>query len=149
VQNLLFVPRFFFTESIIQKRKPLSEHARRAGWVGCNILLGEIPSDGKLWLVSNGLETRASDVRKQFERMRPLERLDAHLRGWTLNVLKIVRKIGRKEFSLSEAYLFAPELARIYPHNRYIRHKIRQQLQVLRDLGVLKFTGRGHYSLDT
>jgi type II restriction enzyme len=42
VLNLLLVPSFFFTESAIQKRKPLSSSARRAGWVGCNILLGSV-----------------------------------------------------------------------------------------------------------
>src|SRR4051812_41184086 len=40
IENLLLVPRFFFTESIIEKRNPLAATARRAGWVGCNILLG-------------------------------------------------------------------------------------------------------------
>lgn len=47
VQNLLLIPRMFFSESVIEKRKPLGPNARRAGWIGCNILLSEIPSDGK------------------------------------------------------------------------------------------------------
>ncbi len=33
VQNLLLVPRMFFTESVIEKRKPLGPNARRAGWM--------------------------------------------------------------------------------------------------------------------
>src|SRR4051812_24473963 len=52
VQNLLLVPRMFFTESVVEKRKPLGPDARRAGWVGCNILLGEIPPDGKIPMIS-------------------------------------------------------------------------------------------------
>jgi type II restriction enzyme len=32
-----------------------------------------------------------------------------------------------------------------YPNNNNIQAKIRQQLQILRDKGYLKFTGRGKY----
>jgi type II restriction enzyme len=31
VQNLLLIPRMFFTESIIERRKPLGPNARHAG----------------------------------------------------------------------------------------------------------------------
>src|SRR5579884_334532 len=56
VRNLLLIPKFFFTESVIEQRKPLSSNARRAGWIGCNILLHRIPTDGKLVIVSDGVE---------------------------------------------------------------------------------------------
>lgn len=46
-QNLLVIPKFFLTLSCIEKRKPLSPTARRAGWVGCNILLHQLPEDWK------------------------------------------------------------------------------------------------------
>jgi hypothetical protein len=39
VENVILIPRFAFPLSAIEKRKPLAETARRAGWVGCNILL--------------------------------------------------------------------------------------------------------------
>ena len=39
VENLLGVPSFVFSTSAIEKRKPLRDTARRAGWVGCNIRL--------------------------------------------------------------------------------------------------------------
>jgi type II restriction enzyme len=38
-------------------------------------------------------------------------------------------------------------LAQLHPANRHVRDKIRQQLQVLRDLGLLEFVGRGKYRL--
>jgi type II restriction enzyme len=47
IQNLLLVPRMLFSKSIIEKRTPLGPDARRAGWIGCNILVGEIPPTGK------------------------------------------------------------------------------------------------------
>src|SRR5277367_2239834 len=43
VSNLLLIPSVFFSETAIEKRAPLSFKARRAGWVGCNILLDRIP----------------------------------------------------------------------------------------------------------
>ena len=50
-----------------------------------------------------------------------------------------------KEFSLSEVYAFEDRLRAIYPNNRFVRQKIRQQLQVLRDHGYLDFVSPGNY----
>src|ERR1019366_10403186 len=36
VKTLILIPRFAFTLSALECRKPLSPTARRAGWVGCN-----------------------------------------------------------------------------------------------------------------
>ena len=47
VENLLIVPRYFFVPELIEKRPPLSANARRAGWVGCNILISIVPEIGK------------------------------------------------------------------------------------------------------
>jgi len=55
VQNLLLIPKVFFSERVIEKRKPLALQARRAGWVGCNILLSKIPLDGKIAIISAGV----------------------------------------------------------------------------------------------
>ena len=50
------------------------------------------------------------------------------------------------EFSLQDFYkAFEGRLAAIHPENRNVQPKIRQQLQVLRDHGVLQFLGRGRY----
>lgn len=68
VRNLLIVPHFFFSESIIEKRKPLAAAARRAGWVGCNILLGQIPIDGRIAIVADGVPAPAVEVRSEFAR---------------------------------------------------------------------------------
>jgi type II restriction enzyme len=43
VVNLLIIPKHFFVRDIIEERKPLKATARRAGWVGSNILLGQVP----------------------------------------------------------------------------------------------------------
>src|ERR1700761_1965940 len=55
VVNLLIVPKHFFVRDIIEKRKPLAATARRAGWIGSNILLGRVPESGKIHIVRNGV----------------------------------------------------------------------------------------------
>lgn len=32
-----------------------------------------------------------------------------------------------------------------FKENHHVKDKIRQQLQMLRDNGIIEFTGRGHY----
>jgi len=51
------------------------------------------------------------------------------------------------EFTLADVYAHAGALAKLHPQNRHVRDKIRQQLQVLRDLGLLEFLGGGSYRL--
>jgi type II restriction enzyme len=54
VKNAFIVPKHFFVREIIEKRKPLAATARRAGWIGCNILLSQIPASGKIFIVRDG-----------------------------------------------------------------------------------------------
>jgi len=146
VQNLLLIPRMFFTESVIEKRKALSASARRAGWVGCNILLRRIPSDGKIQMVSDGVAIPIAQVRQEFARVRTLAELPPSARGWTVDVLNLIRRLGKPQFSLTELYDFETDLKTLHPQNQNIRPKIRQQLQILRDKGFLRFTGPGKYA---
>ena len=147
VQNLLLVPSFFFSPAAIEKRKPLSIGARRAGWVGCNILLSKIAPVGKIRLVTDGLAQPVDEIRSSYQKIKPLAKIRTDARGWTLDVLNIVERLGRKDFSLADLYDHEAELTSIHPNNRNVRPKIRQQLQVLRDLGLLQFKERGNYRL--
>ena len=67
--------------------------------------------------------------------------------GWTLDVLNIVRRLGQAEFKNEDVYAFDRELEKLHPDNRHIRDKIRQQLQVLRDAGLLLHLGSGVWRL--
>jgi len=78
-------------------------------------------------------------------RLRPLEKLRAEKRGWTLGVLNVVQSLKKEEFELADVYAHEHTLARLHPENRHVRDKIRQQLQVLRDKGLLDFLGHGRY----
>jgi type II restriction enzyme len=147
VNNLTLIPRFFFSESVIEKRNPLGPQARRAGWIGCNILLSQIPIDGKIPMVSQGVTIPVQRVRAQFSDLQKLGQLPPPLRGWTTDVLTLVRRLGKPHFSLGELYEFELELKALHPDNRNIRPKIRQQLQMLRDMGFIHFTAPGNYTL--
>ena len=145
VLNLVVVPRFAYSLSAIEKRKPLAFTARRANWVGCNILLGNIPPDARISIVKGGVAADARLVRERYTRLRPLEKIRHDARGWTLDVLNVVRALNKDEFILQDVYAFAGHLAKLHPANRHVRDKIRQQLQVLRDLGLVEFLGGGRY----
>jgi len=147
VLNVILIPRFAFSLSAIEKRKALGPHARRAGWVGCNIRLDRIPSDARVPIVAQGCATDSSEVRRQYARLRPLEALRSGSRGWTLDVLNAVRGLGKRDFALSDVYALEASLNRLHPGNRHVRDKVRQQLQVLRDLGLLAFLGHGRYRM--
>jgi type II restriction enzyme len=147
VKNLILIPHFGFPLSAIEKRKPLSPTARRAGWIGCNILLSAIPADARIPIIVGGRANTARDVRAQFKKIRPLEKLKSKQRGWTLEVLNIVRSLGKPKFSLSDVYSKEDQLTALHPENHFVRDKIRQQLQILRDLGLLEFLGGGDYRL--
>jgi type II restriction enzyme len=147
VQNLILVPSFVFSLSCLEKRKPLKPSAQRHDWVGCNILLTNIPLDARIPLVSEGAVANPRVVRRLYERLRPLEKLRIEARGWTLDVLNVVRGLRKAEFTLAEVYAHEAALARLHPENRHVRDKIRQQLQTLRDLGFIGFLARGKYGV--
>jgi type II restriction enzyme len=147
VRNFFVVPKHFFVREIIEERKPLSPTARRAGWIGCNILLSEIPPSGKIFIVRDGKPLSKKVVLAQWRRTLFLRDQGVETRGWLIEVMKCVEAIGRKEFQLEDIYAFEDRLSAIYPNNRHVKQKIRQQLQVLRDQGYLDFVSRGYYRL--
>ena len=147
VRTVILIPHFAFALSAIERRPPLAPTARRAGWVGCNILLEKIPAHARIPIVSEGTPHTPTEVRASYNRLRPLEKLKVEKRGWSLDVLRVVHSLGKHEFTLADVYAHADELAKLHPDNRHVRDKIRQQLQVLRDLGLLEFLGAGSYRL--
>ena len=147
IKNLVLVPGVFFSEAVIEKRPPLGPSAKRAGWVGCNILLHRIPQDGKIAIVSDGTSVAERQVRMEFSRVRKLAEVPPTVRGWTLDVLTSIRKLGKSRFSLQELYLQEPYLQGLHPRNQNVRPKMRQQLQVLRDLGLIEFRRPGNYKV--
>lgn len=145
VTDLFIVPRHFFTPAIIVPRPPLGPDARRAGWQGCKIRLAGVPEAGRVHLVRAGVQVPRGDVLEKWRATLFLRDERAAARGWLIEVMNCVEAIGRAEFTLDDVYAFERRLEAIYPDNRNVRPKIRQQLQVLRDAGFLTFEGRGRY----
>jgi len=112
------------------------------------------------------------EVRAQFGRVKPLKEIGVKERGWTLDVLNGIRSLVESrrrgdesltekseidqslltssptnEFTNGDAYTLADQLAQLHPDNRHIRDKIRQQLQVLRDAGLLLHVERSVWRL--
>ena len=147
VRTVILIPHFAFALSTVERRKPLASTARRAGWVGCNILLDKIPVQARIPVVTEGTPLTPREVRSSYDRLRPLEKLQVEKRGWTLDVLQVVQSLGKTEFSLADVYAHVNTLAKLHPKNAHVRDKIRQQLQILRDMALLEFLGGGSYRL--
>lgn len=145
VQNLLIIPRHLLTVSAIEERKPLSPSARRAGWIGCNIILDRMPTSGRIFAVKDSMLLKPSEVRAEWRQLAFLRDLAPESRGWLVDVLSCIQSLDKHQFTLAEAYKFERELCALHPENRHIKPKIRQQLQILRDRGILKFAARGQY----
>jgi type II restriction enzyme len=147
VLDLFLIPHFAFPESAIIKRPPLAATARRAGWIGCNIDLRRIAPGARIPVVTACIPTPVATVRAHYKHLKPLREINAKERGWTLDVLNAVRRLGKVEFTTAESYAFARELEQLHPDNRHVRDKIRQQLQVLRDAKLLIHVERGVWRL--
>ena len=148
VTDFLVIPKHFFVPEIIEERKPLAQTARRAGWVGCNILLQSIPQTGKIFFVKNRHVESKERVLSEWKKTLFLrDEKEISAKGWLLDIMRSLEKLGRLEFTLDDIYAFESELSKLHPKNKHIKDKIRQQLQVLRDKGYLDFTARGRYQL--
>ncbi|WP_264520175.1 DpnI domain-containing protein [Flavobacterium sp. N1994] len=145
VDNFLIIPKQFFTPDIIIKRKPLSETAIRAGWTGCNIDLSKVSELGKIFLVEKSKIISPAIVQTAFNKTTFIRNKSSDTKGWILEILYCIEKIPNKDFTLKDIYNFESELKIKYPNNNFIRDKIRQQLQLLRDKGIIEFNGRGTY----
>jgi type II restriction enzyme len=144
ITGLRAVHHSLITEHCVEKRKPLAPTARRAGWIGCNLLLTDVAREGQINVYSDGEFRPTNEVRKQFAKLQHLSGLPLSQRTWAASILAIIDRLPQM-FELSDVYAFESELAHRFPRNQHVRPKIRQQLQFLRDAGIIRFLGRGIY----
>lgn len=146
VQNFIVIPKHFFTPEIIIKRN--QGLPDRPNYIMCSIDLSLIPQSGKIFYIKDKIIEPKEKVLTGWQKTLFLrEEKEIKAKGWLLDVMMCVDKLGRKDFSLDEVYAFENDLSKKHPDNRHIKDKIRQQLQVLRDKGYLEFTSRGNYRL--
>lgn len=71
--------------------------------------------------------------------------ITSSLSGWKLSIFNYLEILNKTEFRLADLNQFIPELRKEYPKNNNIEAKIRQQLQELRDIGLVEFANKGEY----
>ena len=150
VTDLFVVPGHLISAAVIQQRNPLKATARRAGWVGSNILLGRLPPDARVNVITRGHVHDPPQVRNDWQRYSFLQSTVGSGEGWGADILYCIRTLeqesGAKEFTLQAFYgRFKEVLSSWHTANQHVEDKIRQQLQVLRKGNVLQFLGRGRY----
>ena len=152
VTDLFVVPGYFFTPAVIEKRPPLKKPARRAGWVGSNIVLRGLAPEARVALISDGQIRPPAEARDAWQKFAFLGAAPEARGGWGADVLTcvhtLVSELRGAEFTLQQFYArFEAELQARHPDNHNVQAKIRQQMQVLRDGGVLDFDGKGRYRI--
>lgn len=145
ISGLRAIHHSLITETSVEARRPLASTARRAGWIGCNIVLPAIAIEGQIAIVQSGVVQPKSTARSAFARLENLSSLAYKDRGWAATILNMLHRLPHSNFALADVYRFDSELQRLFPDNKHIKPKIRQQLQVLRDAGLITFLGGGRY----
>jgi len=139
INGLIFIPKYFFYDEMIEPRKELSETAKRHGWQGCRIALNMIPSFGKISYIKNNKEVDKKIIAYKLGKALALKKADLKNKNWKLEVLSIVDSIPETIFSANDLYEFIPMLEKKHPDNHHIDARIRETLQQLRDEGYIKF----------
>jgi type II restriction enzyme len=142
VVNLEVIPPFFIRPSCIRKW----ELSTRPNYWMCTLLLDSVGPDARVKIVTNGIEEAQQSVHERYRSFAWMRQLPYEKRGWTADVLRCVRELGKKRFTLKEIYAtYEKELEKLHPENKNVQPKIRQQLQVLRKQGKIRFLERGRY----
>jgi hypothetical protein len=77
---------------------------------------------------------------------RQINKLIGSFSGWLQLTLEGITRIKSDMFTMEQVWLAClPLIKERYPNNRHSREKLRQQMQRLRDLGLVRFAGRGTY----
>ena len=126
-------------------RNRLSSAAKRSGWQGSKILLGQLSEDARVDVVSKGASRDPSEARDRCVESICLHaeltdriawRLDVRTSCYACPTALCTNGMSVYDFTLQEFnQRFLGELKLRYPRTRNVEAKIRQQLQVLRDGG--------------
>ena len=148
VLNFIVIPKQFLIPEIIEKRKPLSQEAKRAGWVGCMILLKSIPESGRIFYIKDKKVQTKDKILAEWQKTLFLRsEKNVPTKGWLLDIMRCIEKTNKLEFTNQDIYAFENELSILHPNNKHIRDKIRQQLQVLCKNGYIDSVVSGNYSI--
>lgn len=143
VRDFAVIPKHFFrAEMIIRNRTPLK---RNKNYFMSSVDLSGVPEVGKIFFVKNSAVLDKSEILTEWNRTVFLRNQNSEAKGWTLDILMCLDRIKANDFTLDEVYQFEAELKAKHPENNFVKDKIRQQLQVLRDMNIIEFVSRGRY----
>ena len=146
VLNFAVIPKHFFVPEIIIKRNQGIKN--RPNYIMCSIDLTLIPQSGKIFYIKNKIVEQKKAVLEKWEKTLFLRESEkTGLKGWILDIMNCIDRLGKREFTLEEMYSFENILSQKHSSNKHIKDKIRQQLQFLRDKGYLEFISKGRYQL--
>ena len=117
----------------------------RPNYIMCSMDISQLPTSGKISLVTNGNIVAKDTVIEQWQQHLFLRQTTVKQKGWLLAIMQCVEKLPNPNFTLKDIYAYAPILAKQFPSNQHIHAKIRQQLQILRDKHIIEFLGNGNY----
>lgn len=139
VNSLIFIPKYFFYDEMIEPRKKLSATAKRHGWQGCKIALNMIPSFGKVSYIKNNREVNKKIIEYKLKKVTAFKKSDLKSKNWKLEILSMIDLIPETIFAINDLYSSIPMLEQKHPDNHHIDAKIRETLQQLRNEGYVKF----------
>ncbi len=147
VNNFLIIPKYFFIIDIIEKRKPLSNNAKRKNWIGCNILINRIPKPARIFYINEEKIINKNIVMHHWNKLLFMKKFYKNEKNktWLFDIISCIDMLGKEYFNLKEIYVFEKYLYLKHSQNNNIKAKIRQQLQILRDMNYIEFLGRGEY----
>lgn len=147
VKEIFAIPRKYIRLEMVQRRKPLPPGTKREGWVGCNIDIRTIPESHRVWFYKDGISLLKEHVISAWHKaLHKKSHKQKTISPWTEDVWECVKQLPTENFFLKDIYAFETILSQKHPDNKHVRDKIRQQLQVLRDVGRIGFKGKGMYT---
>lgn len=121
-------PKYWTSDDLAELREPVK------------VLRAALPRVSSLREEAAETPSRVELPRRQFNK------LIESFSGWAQLTLEGLSQIHSDVFTMEQVWLACAPLAnRRFPHNRHIREKLRQQMQRLRDLGLVRFLGSGRY----
>lgn len=121
-------PKSWTVEDLEELREPVK------------VLRDALPRTTKSQLQTVDAPPRVELPRRQFNK------LIESFSGWLQLTLEGIAMIESNIFTMEQVWIACSPLAqRRFPENRHSREKMRQQMQRLRDLGLVLFVGKGRY----
>ena len=106
--------------------------------------LTSYPDTAKIPIIRNGEVLDKGAVCQKYNQVYSLQTRSIESRGWLFDVLQCTEKLS-STFTLNQMYSFVDQLKDRHPRNNNVEAKIRQQLQFLRDKGLIEFISPGVY----